>query len=130
MILPKRILLSSVLGASTMSAGDWNIEADYQAFCANCHGASGAGDGQAALAMGPPPANFSDPRFWIGEGVDQGAFDVIKRGGAAAGLSAAMPAWGDRYDDARINIWVRYLRQRFAPGQTITSGENNDEAVN
>ena len=48
MILPKRILLSSVLGASTMSAGDWNIEADYQAFCANCHGASGAGDGQAA----------------------------------------------------------------------------------
>jgi mono/diheme cytochrome c family protein len=32
--------------------------------CQLCHGASGEGDGPAAVAYNPRPANFTDPNFW------------------------------------------------------------------
>ena len=32
----------------------------YANNCASCHGASGAGDGPAAIGMEPPPVNFTD----------------------------------------------------------------------
>ncbi len=32
--------------------------------CQLCHGASGEGNGPAAVAYNPRPANFTDPNFW------------------------------------------------------------------
>jgi len=36
----------------------------YGERCSACHGAGGAGDGPAALALDPKPRNFRDPQFW------------------------------------------------------------------
>jgi len=59
-----------------ISAGSWSgiDEArgeDYQKGkslfiekCQLCHGPKGNGDGPAAAAYNPKPANFADPRFW------------------------------------------------------------------
>jgi cytochrome c5 len=32
--------------------------------CQLCHGAGGEGNGPAAIAYNPRPANFTDPNFW------------------------------------------------------------------
>jgi high-affinity iron transporter len=36
----------------------------YRANCLACHGANGDGQGPAAIALKPPPTDFSDPNFW------------------------------------------------------------------
>jgi len=36
----------------------------YNRNCAMCHGVTGRGNGPAAMSVGAPPANFTDPRFW------------------------------------------------------------------
>jgi hypothetical protein len=64
----------------------------YHARCATCHGESGHGDGIASSALAPPPRNFADPS-WKRE--DAQIESVIRRGGAANGLSPAMPAHAD-----------------------------------
>ncbi len=33
----------------------------YEAFCINCHGVNGGGDGPDAAALNPKPTNFTDP---------------------------------------------------------------------
>ena len=48
-------------------------------YCASCHGESGKGDGQAAAALEPPPADFTDPEhasFYS----EQGHIYVIRKG--------------------------------------------------
>lgn len=81
----------------------------YASTCATCHGPQGAGDGPGAAALDPKPASFNDPAFWA-ETSDERMANVIKNGGAAAGLSAAMPAWGSLYSDQQIQELVEYLK--------------------
>ncbi len=38
----------------------------YDNNCSQCHGMSGAGDGQLAQGLNPPPTNFIDPDFYAG----------------------------------------------------------------
>ena len=51
--------------------------------CTSCHGTDGKGDGPMAVAMSPPPANFTSPEFWkdktdatIGSAIAKGHLDM------------------------------------------------------
>ena len=61
----------------------------YESRCESCHGAEGHGDGPGAMALGKPPANFSNKR-WQKKVTDKQIATAIVQGGAALGLSAEM----------------------------------------
>jgi len=79
----------------------------YQQSCAGCHGASGNGDGPMGKLLTPPPQPF---RTALRGKSDQWMAQVIKGGGAAAGLSPAMPAQTG-LSDPQINSLVQYVRK-------------------
>jgi mono/diheme cytochrome c family protein len=81
----------------------------YSSYCASCHGAAGRGDGAAAVALDPKPANFSDPKFWETRN-EADVKKVIKEGGASVGKSPLMIAWGSALDDAKIDAVVAQLK--------------------
>jgi caa(3)-type oxidase subunit IV len=82
--------------------------ATFASTCTTCHGVAGGGDGPAAAALNPKPANFSDPAFWSSRG-DAELIKAILEGGAAVGRSAAMPAWGSLFDQEKATAMVAYL---------------------
>lgn len=59
--------------------------------CVTCHGAQGAGDGPGSTSLTPPPRNFTDAA-WQASVSDEHLEQIIQYGGAAVGLSAAMPS--------------------------------------
>lgn len=81
----------------------------YATICSACHGQTGAGDGSAAAALTPKPANFTSAAFWAGRS-DAELLRVIREGGAAMGKSASMPAWGSMYDEAQAGALLAYLK--------------------
>lgn len=58
--------------------------------CQVCHGPSGRGDGPGAAALTPKPRDYSDPE-WQSKTSDDRIRTAIIGGGAAIGLSPAMP---------------------------------------
>jgi mono/diheme cytochrome c family protein len=84
-------------------------DAKYESLCASCHGADGAAASGAALAMNPKPRSFTDSA-WHDKVNDEHIALVIKQGGAAAGLSATMPAWGAVVSDAEVSDLVKKVR--------------------
>jgi len=89
--------------AGDMAAAKQN----YESFCVLCHGAGGKGDGPAGAAA--KARDFTDCAA-MSKISDDTMFNVIKNGGAAAGLSNAMQAWGSGFDDAEIHDLVAYVR--------------------
>ena len=81
----------------------------YQTFCSACHGANGASDGPAAMAMNPKPRNLTDPA-WQDSVDDARIYKVLKEGGTAIGISATMAAWGGVLSDDEINEMVKIVR--------------------
>jgi Cytochrome C oxidase, cbb3-type, subunit III len=99
-----------------------------------CHGPGGKGDGPAAATLATNPRNFSDcaamgksshdtmgksSHDTMGESShdtmgksshDTMMFNVIKNGGAAAGLSKDMPAWSSGFEDGEIHDLVAYVK--------------------
>ena len=61
----------------------------YESRCESCHGAEGHGDGPGAMALGKPPANFSNKK-WQKKVTDKQIATAIVQGGAALGLSSEM----------------------------------------
>ena len=78
---------------SARSAGD-SIETQrkYKAYCAECHGRYGQGNGPTSLTLETKPRDFGDCDR-MARISDQLMIDVIRNGGYANGLSADMPAW-------------------------------------
>ena len=74
----------------------------YAANCMACHGT--AGDGAAAPALDPKPANFTDAAFWTGK-TDEDVKAVIKSG--KPGTTMAPFA---QLDDTQLTDLVAYLR--------------------
>jgi mono/diheme cytochrome c family protein len=84
----------------------------FKTRCSTCHGEHGRGDGVAANALKPPPRDFTDPAL-------QGRSDavlarVIREGGAAHGLSVAMPAHSDLSEVEALEL-VRCVRSFASP---------------
>ena len=62
----------------------------YDARCALCHGATGKGDGVAAVGLMPPPRDLTASE-WQSSVTDEYIETIIKFGGSAVGKSAVMP---------------------------------------
>ena len=79
----------------------------YQANCATCHGATGAGDARA----GVPALNGSMHSWHHGDSQIAG---LIRRGGIQ------MPAVGADWSDEQIIAVLAYIKQWWAPQQRAT----------
>jgi mono/diheme cytochrome c family protein len=82
----------------------------YGLLCASCHGNTGKGDGPAATALTPKPADHTDGKRMKALS-DQFLFDIIKNGGASVGKSPLMPAWGGQLKDQDIRNLIAYIRE-------------------
>lgn len=74
------------------------VDAAYVEHCAGCHGRNGHATFPGVM-MGA--GSFASAKFWEGRPPERLA-STIANGGAANGLSKAMPAFGDELDAAEI----------------------------
>ena len=75
-----------------------------------CSSCSGAGDGPAAAALEPHPANFTDPAFWADPTRDhEHIVATITNGGASVGRSALMAAFGGQFDAEQIEALAAHV---------------------
>lgn len=83
-------------GLSNPFAGDTDaIDAGQEIFitnCATCHGATGAGDGEAAAGLDPKPANLGDADM-MSTLTDGYLFWRVTKGGTIEPFNSAMPSW-------------------------------------
>jgi mono/diheme cytochrome c family protein len=82
----------------------------YAANCTTCHGDDGSGNGPAGGSLDPKPADLRQTASQT-EPVYQ--HWVISEGGAAAGLSSAMPAFKGALSDEDIWKIVSYSEATF-----------------
>ena len=81
------LALVSLLWDSAEAVGQYNRgKSLYQDKCQLCHGESGKGDGPAASAFNPSPANFTDRTFWQGD-PEKKIIESIRKG------KGSMPAF-------------------------------------
>lgn len=85
-------------------------EQKFATLCSSCHGPKGEGNGSASAGLNPKPRNFHD-KAWQAKVTDDHIAGVIKNGGASAGLSAIMPAWGSQLKDDEIKGIVSIIRK-------------------
>ena len=80
--------------------------------CFACHGPEGRGNGPASATLDPKPRNFHDTA-WQAKVTDDHIETIIKVGGAAVGLSPAMPSNPDLNNQpevvAALKDYVRNL---------------------
>ena len=80
-----------------------NPDEDWRENCEACHGATGEGDGPAAIAFNPPPPDLTDPDLQASR-TDDELLPVIRDG------KGAMPGFGGQLNDARLRALVEYIR--------------------
>ena len=96
--------------SSSVDQASTDIEnKDYDVFCASCHGMNGDGKTPIGQSLKPPPRDFSDKK-WQEERSDAHIKKVIKKGGAAVGLSPLMAPWENVLDDAKIEAIAKKIR--------------------
>ncbi len=89
-------------GKSSLSKATEGAASTYSKLCASCHGATGKGDGPAAMAFNPKPKDFTDCQTMAHESGEM-FFKIIKEGGPSTGHSPLMPAWGRALTDQQIS---------------------------
>lgn len=99
--------------AAEEEPGAFNAQSQYNVACATCHGQGGQGDGAAAAALNPQPADFTTPEFWAERDRDR-IYTVIREGAAAVGGSSLMVAWQNTYSDEQIEALTDYVME-FQP---------------
>jgi mono/diheme cytochrome c family protein len=75
-------------------------------YCAGCHGEDGRGE---AKTFRPSVGNLAVKEL-MDQVSDEYLFTVIRKGGAAVGKNAAMPAWGRQIPDQDIRDIVAFVR--------------------
>lgn len=81
----------------------------YRAYCTQCHGVTGHGNGINAARLSVQPRNHTD-RAEMAARSDQDLFKAIKEGGQAVNKSVLMPNWDGNLSDNDIHDVVAYLR--------------------
>jgi mono/diheme cytochrome c family protein len=81
----------------------------YAKQCVGCHGPAGKGDGPAAAALTPKPADFTNKAYMTAL-KDQYLFDLIQKGGATVGKSPLMTPFGSKLNDGEIRDVIAYVR--------------------
>jgi len=107
---PENPLPPNAVGEVDATAGN----ADYQTYCASCHGQTGGGDGPVAQALSPKPARHNDGNY-MNSLTDDYLFKVIKLGGASVGKSQMMAPWGASLSDQQIRNVIAYIRTLADP---------------
>ena len=82
----------------------------YQQHCADCHGAEGMGDGDAANSVNPPPA-FLAYLIQRPQSVDEYLMWTISEGGTVFGT--AMPVFKDELSELAIWKIITFMRAGF-----------------
>lgn len=98
---------SAVHTVAAVSQG--NPEAIYTQHCAPCHGEGAKGDGPAAVAFNPKPADLSVPEFWA----ERTATDIEAVIVSGKGV---MPPLGQAIDTSTRRALIAYLRQTYGGG--------------
>ena len=109
-------LLAAVIPAIALAGGNAaQGKKTYDLRCQECHGATGAGDGPAGVAIDPPPRNFTSGEFKFDAdkdgviGTDEDLQIVIKKGGAAFGGNPVMVPWM-QLSDAEVANLIAFIR--------------------
>lgn len=105
-----------LIGGATMAQADGAAEeaaSIYSMRCATCHGAAGAGDGAAAVAMDPKPRSFASAE-WQQSVTDAHIDAIIVGGGTAVGMSALMPPNPDLAGKPDVVTALRGMVRGFA----------------
>jgi mono/diheme cytochrome c family protein len=97
-------VLVSAAGGATPNAG----QAVYDRECAQCHGATGKGDGEEAVYLTPQPKDFTTGI--LDKRGDDFLAEVITKGGKAKGLSESMPG-SSKLSTAEVKDLIAYIRQ-------------------
>src|SRR5699024_12115372 len=104
-VLAAALLIGMPLVGSTEEAADL-----YEAYCTQCHGVSGDGNGINAPHMSVQPRDHTDPTD-MGTRTDEDLLKVTKHGGKAINKSVLMPAWEHNLTDEQIHALVDHLRE-------------------
>ena len=109
MTIGRVAVMAAALLMLTASARADDAKANYQTFCAKCHGDGGKGNGSGAATLATKPRDFTDCVRMAKES-DEMLFKVIKDGGKANGFSGDMQAWNTAFEDPEIKDLVAYIR--------------------
>jgi mono/diheme cytochrome c family protein len=82
----------------------------FVANCSSCHGQDAKGDGPAGASLDPKPANLQQTTKEVSAQYEHW---VVSEGGAAAGLSSAMPAFKGALSEEDIWKVVTYLKATY-----------------
>jgi mono/diheme cytochrome c family protein len=107
----------SGLGYPSAPPSAANGAAVYAAHCAQCHGASGQGDGTMAAQLQVPPANFTDPTL-AHNSTPAGWFQTVTQGN----LDRFMPPFGSTLSETDRWDVVLYLYTLTAPQDVVDKG--------
>lgn len=92
----------------------------FMKYCVSCHGESGKGDGQAATALQPKPADFTDPEhstFYS----EQGRIYIIRKGTQGT----AMIGWENTLKEEEILAVYGYVNSLRNSGETNEHHEHD-----
>ena len=82
----------------------------FDRMCAGCHGNRGDGGTGHRGGFSPHVGTLADKEY-MESVTDEYLVFVIKKGGAAVGKMATMPAWEKRLSDEEIGSIVAHIRQ-------------------
>jgi cytochrome c oxidase cbb3-type subunit 3 len=108
--MPTKLWLVLLLTTFSLPGQAKETAADnYKAYCVQCHGLQGNGNGVNARDMSVVPRDHTDAKSMSGRS-DETLFKSIKEGGPAIDKSILMPPWGDTLSDEEITDLVQHLR--------------------
>jgi mono/diheme cytochrome c family protein len=99
----------------------------YIEYCAQCHGASGKGDGPGALDLKPRPAIHAQMAI-DKEPLDY-LFNVIYYGGKNVGKSPLMPYWGPTLKPQGVADVIAYMRETFKGSTQVAKAAPGGKAA-
>jgi mono/diheme cytochrome c family protein len=87
----------------------------YDQMCAGCHGFQGDGGEGHRGGFSPHVGTLANKKY-MSEVPDEYLAMIIKKGGAAMGKIATMPAWEHKFTDEQVDALVKHIRS-FAPAE-------------
>jgi mono/diheme cytochrome c family protein len=106
LFLAAGLLVTGFWGAGTGKCADERGKTIFDGKCAMCHGTDGSGNGPAAAALNPGPADFNTASFW-GKMSDARITEVIENG------HGSMPAF--TLSSGEIRAVINYMKEAFKP---------------
>lgn len=85
----------------------------FDQMCAGCHGFQGDGGEGHRGGFSPHVGTLANKEY-MGQLPDEYLAMIIKKGGAAMGKIATMPAWEHKFNDEQVDALVKHIRT-FSP---------------